>query len=527
MREAVVKLTGLDVSVIAIFVVLLFGVAYWASFIKKRKKGESMFLAGKTLGWFSIGLTMWGTNVGPSMLIANASSGFEGGIAAGNFSWYAFPFIFLLAFVFAPRYLGAGISTVPEFMGRRFGSKTRSYIAWYSIATIVISWLGLTLFSGGVFMEQLLGLPMWLCIVLLVTVSAAFAVAGGLRAIAYTNVFQMLLLIGVSALLTAMAIYKVGGLTAVAEKTPAEYWNLFRPMSDADFPWLAIILGYPVMGVWFWCTDQSMVQSVLGARDLRQGQLGANFTAWLKLLDIPLFILPGVLCFILTPNLAASTDAYLNLVEAVFPAGLIGLVVVVMVAALVSTIGSALNSLSAVFTMDIYAKRVKPDARQGDFNRIGRVVTLLGAALSVFLAMAITQIQGLSFFNIFQSVLGFIAPPMAAAFLFSVFWRKTTTRAVNLILTAGTVFSMLTGVLYYAGMALTGVHFLLISFGIFVALSAAIVLISLLLPEAAGQQANANITFFAKAAKPGKAVLVPWIVLIAAMVAMYAIFNGH
>ncbi|MDR0711672.1 MAG: sodium/solute symporter [Prevotellaceae bacterium] len=527
MRETVVKLTGLDISVIVAFVVLLFGVAYWASFVKKKKRGESMFLAGKTLGWFSIGLTMWGTNVGPSVLVASASSGFEGGIAAGNFSWYAFPFIFLLTFVFAPRYLGAGISTLPEFMGKRFGDRTRSYIAWYSIVTIVISWLGLTLFSGGVFMEQILGLPMWLCIVILVAVSAAFAVAGGLRAIAYTNVFQMLLLIGVSALLTAMAIYKVGGFTAIAEKTPPEYWNLFKPMSDADFPWLAIILGYPIMGVWFWCTDQSMVQSVLGAKNLRQGQLGANFTAWLKLLDIPLFILPGILCFLLTPNLTSSTDAYLNLVKAVFPIGLIGLVVVVMIAALVSTIGSALNSLSAVFTMDIYAKRFKPGGQHdGEFNKVGRIVTLAGAVLSVFLAMAITQIQGLSFFNIFQSVLGFIAPPMSAAFLFSVFWKRTTTRAVNLILTAGTVFSIGTGILYYTGVMLTGIHFLLISFGIFVALSAAIALISLLAPEAAGQQTGADVAVAYKIKKPARAVLIPWIALIAVMVIMYIIFNG-
>ena len=527
MRNAVVKLTELDVLAIVIFVILLFGVACWASFIKKRRPGENLFLAGKTLGWFSIGLTMWGVNVGPSMLIANASSGFEGGVAAGNFSWYAFPFILLLAFVFAPRYLSAGISTVPEFMGNRFGAKTRSYIAWYSIVTIVISWLGLTLFSGGVFMEQLLGIPMWLCIVMLVAVSAAFAVAGGLRTIAYTNVFQMLLLIGVSALLTAMAIYKAGGFLAIAEKTPGEYWNLFKPMSDADFPWLAIILGYPVMGVWFWCTDQSMVQSVLGAKNLRQGQLGANFTAWLKLLDIPLFILPGVLCFILTPNLSSSTDAYLSLVKAVFPAGLIGLVVVVMVAALVSTIGSALNSLSTVFTMDIYAKRMKPGVQQRTFNSAGRVVTLLGAVLSVFLAIAITRIQGLSFFNIFQSVLGFIAPPMSAAFLFSIFWKKTTTRAINLTLSAGTVFSICTGILYYTGVALTGVHFLLISFGIFVVLSLAIAFVSLLLPDAAAQKANANVTRSTDAKKTGKAVIIPWIILTIIMVVLYAVFNGH
>ncbi len=198
-----IELSGPDITVIIAYVVILLGIAYWASFGKKNKSGD-LFLANKSLGWFAIGLTMWGTNVGPSMLIANASSGYESGIVAGNFSWYAFPFICLLAFVFAPRYLGAKVMTLPEYMGKRFGENTRNYIAWYTIATILISWLGLTLFSGGVFMAQILDFPLWMCIVILVLVSAAFTIAGGLKAIAYTNVFQMLLLIGVSVLLTPL-----------------------------------------------------------------------------------------------------------------------------------------------------------------------------------------------------------------------------------------------------------------------------------------------------------------------------------
>ncbi|MDR3329572.1 MAG: sodium/solute symporter [Prevotellaceae bacterium] len=523
MKHTIVNLTGLDIAVLVAFVVVLFGVAYWASFVKKRKPGESLFLAGKTLGWFSIGLTMWGTNVGPSMLLANASSGFEGGLAAGNFSWYAFPFICLLALVFAPRYLGFGISTLPEFMGKRFGGATQRYIACYSIVTIVVSWLGLTLFSGGVFMEQVLGIPMWACVVILVSVSAAFTMAGGLRAVAYTNVYQMIILIAVSGLLTGMAISKLGGVGAVVAQTPPSYWNLLRPLGDADFPWLAVVLGYPVMGVWFWCTDQSMVQSVLGARNLKQGQLGASFAAWLKLLDIPLFILPGILCFLLLPKLANSTDAYLSLVSAVFPSGLVGMVVTVMMFALVGTIASALNSLSAVFTMDIYLKRRRLPATPAQLNRIGRMVTLGGAVLSIFLALAITRIQGLSFFNIFQSVLGFIAPPMSAAFLFSVFWQRTTTRSVNLVLTAGTALSLGTGLLYYTGVVLAGVHFLLISFGLFVALCAAIVAISLAAPAPAKAAVES-----AGAGKPlRRAILIPWALLAAIMVALYVIFNGH
>jgi SSS family solute:Na+ symporter len=313
---------------------------------------------------------------------------------------------------------------------------------------------------------------------------------------------------------------------------------MFQPMSDPEFPWLAILLGYPIMGVWFWCTDQSMVQSVLGAKDLRQGQMGANFCGWLKLIDIPLFILPGILCFILLPNILRPEDAYLSLVQAVFPAGLIGLVVVVMVAALISTIASALNSLSTVFTMDIYAKKYKPNASQQEFNKIGRIVTLVGALLSVFLAMAITKIQGLSFFNIFQSVLGFIAPPMAVAFLLSVLWRKTTTRAVNILLTAGTAFSLGVGCFYLIIKSLldggsanafvqacapfTNVHFLLVSFYIFVLLGVVTIAISLLKPEAESQNTLARFSI-----KTGKRVKLAWALLIIVMVVLYLVFNGN
>jgi len=516
-----ITLSTADIIVFVAYIVILVGIAVWASL--GTKKGGNLFLAQKSLGWFAIGLTMWGTNVGPSMLVANASSGFEGGIAAGNFSWYAFPFIFLLAFVFAPRYLGANVSTLPEYMGQRFGQKTRNYIAWYTIATILISWLGLTLFCGGVFMEQILNLPLWLCIVILVLVSAAFTMAGGLKAIAWTNVFQMLLLIGVSILLVIMGLHKVGGIGTVIDKTPSEYWNLFKPLSDKDFPWLAIILGYPIMGVWFWCTDQSMVQSVLGAKSLQEGQKGANFCAWLKLLDIPLFIIPGILCFVLLPGLEKSTDSYLQLVSHVFPSGLMGLVIVVMVAALISTIGSALNSLSTVFTMDIYLKKYRPNATDKDIRSIGRRVVLIGAVLSVLLAIAITFIQGLSFFNIFQSVLGFIAPPMSAAFLFAALWKKTSAKAVNIVLTAGTVFSIGLGILYYCGLIFTEMHYLYLSACIFVMLCLFIWCWSL---KESSDKEIAD-TLVKPAFQVTGGLKIAWSLLIVCMITLYIVFNGH
>lgn len=518
MKE-LIHLSTLDISVIIIYVVVLLGIAWWASFSKKNKS-DNLFLANNSLGWFAIGLTMWGTNVGPSMLIANASSGYESGIVAGNFSWYAFPFILLLAFVFAPRYLGAQVTTLPEYMGKRFGDNTRKYIAWYTMITILISWLGLTLFSGGVFMAQILDLPLWICIVILVAVSAAFAMAGGLKAIAFTNVYQMLLLIVVSVLLVVMATIKAGGISHIIEATPSNYWNLFQPLSDPNFPWLAIILGYPIMGVWFWCTDQSMVQSVLGAKNLKNGQLGANFVAWLKLIDIPLFILPGTLAFILIPKLGNSTDAYLKLVESVFPSGLIGLVIVVMMAALISTVGSALNSLSAVFTMDIFVKYYRPNANNKQIKLIGRTVVLIGAFFSIFLAVGITYIQGLSFFNIFQSVLGFIAPPMSVAFLFAVLWKKTSGKAINLTLSLGTLFSIGTGILYYNNLIFSGLHFLYISFIIFVILAAFVLIYSM------ADKRNISVsTLDYKPLKIENKVKIVWTILVIIMIGLYIWFN--
>ena len=185
-----------------------------------------------------------------------------------------------------------------------------------------------------------------------------------LKAVAYTNVYQMILLIVVSATLAIMGIYKVGGVGALVDAVPADYWNLFYPNDDPAFPWLPIILGYPIMGVWFWCTDQSMVQPVLAAKNLKEGQMGTNFTGWLKILDVPLYILPGIICLALFPQLENPDEAYMTMVTHLFPTGMVGLVLAVLTAALVSTVGSALNALSTVFTMDIYVKKIRPQAKQ-------------------------------------------------------------------------------------------------------------------------------------------------------------------
>ncbi len=521
-------LEPIDYIVVIGYLLLLISFGYYISFVKTKKTDKNLFLAGNSLGWLSIGLNMWGTNVGPSMLIASASIGFTTGIVAGNFAWYAFVFILLLAVVFSPRYLGAKVLTLPEFMGKRFGDSTRNILAWYTLITILISWLSLTLFAGGILVNQLLDIPMYLSVILMVILSAFFAAAGGLRAIAYTNIFQMLLLIAVSFLLVVVGVHKAGGLTHIYETTPGSFWNLFLPLDNKDYPWIAILLGYPIMGVWFWCTDQSMVQSILGAKNLKQGQLGANFIGWLKILDVPLFILPGIVCFVLFPELKNPDEAYMTLVTQLFPVGLRGLIIVVLIAALISTIGSALNSLSTVFTMDVYVKKHMPNATQSQIIKIGRVVTLFGSVLAILITLAINSIKGLNLFDIFQSILGFIAPPMSVVFLFGVLWRRTTTKAANLVLTLGTFISLGTGVLYlwvFPNQIYHWPHFLLLSFYIFIVLAFMAFLITI-----TDKKTHENHDVLLKinpAAKPDRQVKLLWVLLTIVMIGLYLFFNGH
>ena len=512
---------GLDWLILAVYFAILIAIGVWAS--TKRKKGGALFLAERSLRWHHIGFSMWGTNVGPSMLIASASAGFTTGIVSGNYAWYAFVFIAMLAFVFAPRYLGAKVSTLPEFMGLRFGQSTRNILAWYTIVTIVISWLALTLFAGGILIRQVFDIPMWASALVLLVISAFFTMLGGLKAVAYTNVYQMVLLIIVSAVLTIVGLNHAGGISGLIDKVPSDYWVMFKPNSDEAFPWLPILLGYPVMGVWFWCTDQSMVQPVLAARSLKEGQLGTNFTGWLKILDVPLYILPGVICFALFPTLDNPDEAYLTMVENLFPVGMVGLVFAVLTACLVSTIGSALNALSTVFTMDIYVKRFRPNASQRRINFVGRIVTVIGAVIAIILTVAIDAIKGLNLFNVFQSVLSFIAPPMAAVFVLGIFWRRTTTHAANYALTVGTAFCLVVGVLYLwppEWLQVPWPHFMMLSFELFVLLVASMVIISLADREKKPYVIPAPIR-----EGRSKLAITLWTLLAIVMIGLYIFFN--
>jgi SSS family solute:Na+ symporter len=529
MGNIVERLTNLDYFIVVAYLVILIVIGYRASFSKNKNKDETLFLANKSLGWPSIGFNMWGTNVGPSMLLAFASIGYSTGIVAVNFDWYAFVFLFLLAIVFAPKYLAAKVSTMPEFMGKRYGDSTQNILAWYALIKILISWLSLGLFAGGFLVRQILGIPMWQSVTVLVAFAGLFTFFGGLKAIAKVNVFQMILLIAVSLALTVLGLNKVGGIEALYSKTPSHYWNLIQPASDPKYPWYAILLGYPVAAIAFFCTDQAMVQSVLGAKNLEQGQLGVSFIGWLKILSLPLFIITGVICFVLFPDLKDPNEAYMTMVTNLFPPGMNGLVIVVLIAVLVGTIGSSLNSLSTVFTMDVYVKNINPQATNKQIIRMGRLSVIAGCIFAVVVVLAIDNIKGLNLFDVFQSVLGFIAPPLSVVFLLTVFWKRTSRKAVNFTLSAGSVLSLGTGVTYLwilpPDKYLFWPHYLILSFLIFAGLMIIAVLISLLDRNPTVYEINE----LDKSAieKPTKRVWVSWAALAIVMIALYLFFNGH
>lgn len=526
MNNILDKLTIVDYSIVVAYLVALLAIGLFSA--QKRAEGAEHFLAGKSLSWYSIGFNMWATNVGPSMLLAFATVGYTTGIVAVNFDWYAFVFLFLLAVVFAPRYIASGVRTLPEFMGKRFGSNTQTILAWYSLVKMLISWLSLGLFAGGFLVRQILGIPMWQSVTVLVALAGLFAYTGGLRTVAKINIFQMILLIVVSALLTFLGLSKIGGLDALVANTPEGYWSLIRPSSDPDYPWYAIALGYPVAAIAFFCTDQAMVQSVLGAKNLQQGQLGVNFIAWLKILSLPLFILTGVICYILFPGLEDPSLAYMTMVTNLFPTGLNGLVIVVLIAVLVGTIGSSLNSLSTVFTMDIYLKHIKPQANSKEITQVGRYTIIVGCLASVLVALAIDQIKGLNLFDVFQSILGFIAPPLAVVFLLAVLWKRTNKAAVNTLLTFGAVLSLGTGVLYLWVFPKDSYsfwpHYLMLSFYLFAFLLLLGAAISLLFPKSAYEQEHGE-SYQITMESPSRPVKYAWFILFVVMLSLYLYFH--
>lgn len=498
-------LAAFDWVVIALYFLLVFGVAAWASWLERstRETPTGYFLAGRDAGWFLVGGSLFASNIGSEHLIGLAGAGAASGVAVGQFEVFASLALLTLGWVFVPFYVSSRVFTMPEFLERRYSATARWYLAVISIIGYVLTKISVTIFAGGIVFEALMGVNFWTGALIVVVVTGIYTVIGGLRAVLYTDVLQMFVLIGGAVAVTLLGLSALGGWGAMTETVGPEFLSLWRPMTDPDFPWTGILFGAPILAVWYWCTDQFIVQRVLAARDQGEARRGTVFAGYLKILPLFIFVIPGVIAYALVQQgaleLSEPDQALPALMGTLLPVGLRGLVVAGLLAALMSSLSSVFNSTSTLITWDVY-KKVRPQASERQLVLVGQASTAVLVGLGLLWIPLMDLISG-QLYQYLQSVQAYISPPIAAVFLLGVFWRRVNSYGAVAALVSGFVLGMGRLVLELIKGRLDGwlfafadinfLHFAIILFGICVAV---LVVVSLLTPAPPTQNV-AGLTF--------------------------------
>ena len=430
------KLAALDLVAIALYFGASLGIGYWAL---RRNRGASAdyFLAGRDVGWLAIGASLFSTNIGSEHLVGLAGTGAASGLAVGQFEWLACLILLLLGWLFAPFYLRSGVFTMPEFLERRYNAAARWYLTTVSIIGYVLTKISVTLYAGGVIVRALTGWNVWQSAATIVAATGLYTIAGGLRAVIYTEVMQTFVLIAGSGMLTLMGLHAAGGWSGLEARVPSDFFHIWKAASHPDFPWTGIVFGAPILGIWYWCTDQYMVQRVLAAKSGSDARLGTICAGFLKLLPVFIFVLPGVVARALYPEIrgSAADQAYPVLVTRLLPLGLKGVVMAAMLAALMSSLASVFNSCSTLVTWDVYRK-LRPQASESRLVLVGRAATVVLVVLGLLWIPFMRYISS-SLYLYLQSVQAYIAPPIAGCFLLGLFMPRLNG--------AGAVASLLTG----------------------------------------------------------------------------------
>lgn len=517
-------LETLDILVITVYFIVLIFIGFYPG--KDKKAEADLFLGGRTLSWPMIGFSIFSTNVSPMMLIGFCGVAYSSGVVASNFEWMAWPFLLLLAMVFVPHYLNTRISTMPEFLNVRYGGRCYRFLSCYALFSILVLWIGAALFAGGLIISQVVGWPYPVAVVMVGAFATSYTAVGGLKAVVRTDVYQSVLIIAASCILTLLALYRIGGVGKLAASVPPGYWHLFQG-SESAYPWYALVLGYPVIGIQYWCTDQTIVQRVLGAKSTTEGQKGALFTAFLKVLMPFIFIFPGVMCFVLYPGLENPDHAYMTLITGLLPAGLIGLVVAALFAALINTVASALNSFSTLFTLDVYKTVLRPGATDGQVRTVGQWATVASAAAGVGIALFFGASQK-NLFDLVQGVASYVAPPLSTVFVVGVLWKRATPKAAEWTLIGGGLLCVALGGCYLLDWPRKGFWppFMLFTFYLFALLVVFMVVASLLTRPQPQYALPTLKETYARAGEGSKrSVWLLWGVVALLMVSIYVVFN--
>lgn len=439
-----------DIAIILIYFGIILWIAQWAS-KSKSDSGSAVdyFLAGKNSGWLVIGASLFASNIGSEIILGVSGAGARGNMPMANFEIIAALVLILLGWIFVPFYLRTGVYTMPEFLEKRYSKACRNYLSVISILAYVITKISLIIFAGALVFETI-GISFWTGAIVTVVATGFYTVLGGLKAVIYTDMVQAFILLLGTIAVTLYGLHAVGGwdemiqiITIASQDSQnppvGDFFNLWRPSSDTEYPWTGMLFGAPILGVWYWCTDQYIVQRTLSAKDVNNARKGALFAGYLKLLPVFIFFIPGVIAYALLQkgdisfSIENADQALPAMINGFLPTGLKGLAIAGLLAALMSSLSSAFNSSSTLLTIDFYQK-YRPKASQKDLVRFGQIATVLLVLISLGWIPFMKSLMGGGIFHYLQSVQAYISPPIAAVFLFGLFykWINATGAIVSL-----------------------------------------------------------------------------------------------
>jgi len=426
-----------DWITISLYFLVLLGIAAWV--IRRRKENtEDYFLAGRNVGWFVVGASIFASNIGSEHVVGLAGAGAGNRLPMLIYEIQAWV-VLILGWVFLPFYARAGVFTMPEFLERRFDARSRWILSVFSIVAYVLTKISVTIYAGGIVVSALLGIDFWTGAIATVVLTGAYTILGGMRAVVYTEALQAIVLVLGAAVLTFIGLDQVGGWQSMKETVTPEYLNMWRSASDPDFPWPTLLIASTITGIWYWCTDQYIVQRALTAKNIKEGRRGTIFGAILKLLPVFLFLIPGVIALTLKMRGELHWDtpdqAFPVLMSNLLPSGLRGLVAAGLLAALMSSLASVFNSCSTLFTVDIY-KKLRPNTPERKLVRTGQIATVITVIIGIIWIPIMSNISGV-LYEYLQSVQSYIAPPITAVFLLGIFHKRINAQGAFVTLVVG------------------------------------------------------------------------------------------
>ncbi len=508
---------------------------------RRGADGKAYFLAGGTLTWPVIGLALFSTNISTIHLVSQAQEGYKNGLAYGNFEWMA-PFTLIaLSLFFAPFYIRSRVATLPDFLERRYSRACRNWLAVLSIVSAIFIHIGFSLYTGAVVLEGLFGIHIYYSIIAVAVLTGLYTIIGGLLAVVVTESIQTVILLIGAICLTAIGYGNVGGWEGLSSSVEPVKLTLLRSADDpANLPWYSVFLGYPVIGLWYWCADQTIVQRVLGAKNENHARVGPLFAGFIKILPVFIFVLPGTICLALInqgqlPPLEDDKDVYAFMITQILPMGLKGVVTAALLAALMGTVSGALNSIATLFSYDIY-RQLRPETSERSLVTVGRVATFIAMIAAILWSPQIAHYE--SIYQGINALICYIAPPITAVFVWGVFWRRASAPAALTTLVAGSVLGIVVFLLDFFKEAQWlkayiewKVPFMMAAFYLFVVCSGVLAVVSLLSPASASARVGTLVWRSPLDALRGEAW--PGLgnyrllagVLFIAMVALYIIFR--